>query len=555
MFDSLGLKLQDTIQNLRGAKKISEDNIDSSLNEIRRNLLEADVSLKAVKLFTARVKKEALGAEVLTGVNPGEQFVKIIYDSLVEVLGGSLESDLSSTDKQEDGSQEKSADKSTKILVKDKLQLPEQDATRPSSILLLGLQGAGKTTAAAKLAYKLKTENHKPLLVPCDLQRPAAVRQLQILSEQAEVDFLNIIASDAEDYSVKSPLELSELAFKQAKENGNTVLIFDTAGRLQVDTDLMAELLILEKQAKPDQKLLVIDSLIGQEAANVAETFNTQIGIDGTVLTKLDSDTRGGAALSVVEATQKPIKLASVGEKLEDIESFYPDRAASRILGMGDVLSLVEKAEERINEEEQKRLEEELKKGNFNYETFMSFQSMLSKLGNFSSIFKMMGMGNMLSQMGLGGVNQDELLEAGEGKFKRYKIAINSMTKKERKNPALLSTDPSAKSRRARIMRGSGLKETDIAQLTAEFTKMSKAFQKIGPLLSMMPSDDSEDQNNPQVNPMDLMNNMMGGMSKKQRKALKQSGAMGSMMGQVAPKASVKKVKKGAKPKIKGFNR
>ena len=540
MFDSLGLKLQETVQGLRGQKKITEENIDSTLSDIRRQLLESDVSLKAVKLFTSRVRDTALGSEVITGINPGEQLVKIIHDALVEVLGGSLEE--TKTDKQEAGSEEKTQASSN---VLDKLSLDSDLST----ILLLGLQGAGKTTAAAKLAFKLKAAGKNPLLVPCDLQRPAAVKQLQVLAEQAEVDFLDITKEDG-TYSVSSPLELVKLAKETAAANQNTVLIFDTAGRLQVDTDLMAELLILEKQLKPSEKLLVIDSLIGQEAANVADTFNTQIGITGTILTKMDSDTRGGAALSVVEATGKPIKLASVGEKLEDLEIFHPDRIASRILGMGDVLSLVEKAQDRIDEEESKQLEAELMKGNFNYETFMTFQNMMGKLGDFTSVFKMMGMGNMLQQMGLAGVNQDQMLEQGQSKMARFKIAINSMTKQERKRPELLSTDASAKSRRTRVTKGSGLREVDIAQLTAEFTKMSKTFKTLGPMLNMMGASEGDASGGTaQMNPQDMMNQMMGGLSKKQKQAAKQSGMIPGKV-----KTAGNKVKKGSKPIIKGFN-
>ena len=371
--------------------------------------------------------------------------------------------------------------------------------------------------------------------------------QLKVLSEQAQVDFLDITNADG-SYSVNSPLELVKLAKAQAEKNKNLVLIFDTAGRLQVDTNLMAELLILEKQLKPSEKLLVIDSLIGQEAANVADTFNTQIGITGTILTKLDSDSRGGAALSVVEATGKPIKLASVGEKLEDLEVFYPDRIASRILGMGDVLSLVEKAQERIDEEDSKKLEAELMKGNFNYETFMTFQNMMAKLGDFTSIFKMMGMGNMLQQMGLTGINQEAVLEQGQSKMARFKIAINSITKQERKKPELLSTDATAKSRRARITKGSGLKEVDIAQLTAEFTKMSKTFKTLGPMLNMMGAKEGATASPATINPQDMMNQMLGGLSKKQRQAAKQSGMIPGK-----PKTPEKKLKKGEKPAVKGF--
>lgn len=519
MFDSLGSKLQDTVQKLRGQDKITEENIDSALSEIRRNLIEADVSLKAVKLFTSRVKETALGSDVLRGVKPGEQLVKIINDALVEVLGGDSQSlNLDST---------------------------------PASILLLGLQGAGKTTTAAKLAYKLKAEAKKPLLIPCDLQRPAAVKQLQILAKQAEVDFLDITKDGSDEYTVSSPLELVKLAQAKAQELSCDVLIYDTAGRLQIDSGLMAELLILEKQIKPDESLLVIDSLIGQEAANIAQSFNTQIGLTGIILTKLDSDTKGGAALSVVEATQKPIKLASVGEKLEDLENFHPDRMASRILGMGDVLSLVEKAEERISEEETKRLEAELAKGNFNYETFIGFQNMLSKLGNFSSVFKMMGMGGMLKNMGLDGVNQDEMLDKSQDRMSRYKLIISSMTKQERMQPELLTSHASAKSRRARIAKGSGFKDVDVSSLSGEFTKMAKIFKQVGPMMSMMQGQGGDSGEQAQINPMDMLGQMMGGMSKKQKKALQMSGMAGSLK---APKPK-NKAKKSGKISVKGFDR
>lgn len=518
MFDNLGFKLQGIIQKISGQKKINEENIEGALNEIRRQLLESDVSLKAVKLFTTRVKENAIGQEVLTGVNPGQQFTKILNDSLIEILGGNL-------------------DENTRKL---------NTENKPSTILLLGLQGAGKTTTAAKLALKLKNEGHNPLLVPADLQRPAAVKQLKILAEQAQVDFLDIIKDDNSTYQISSPLELSKLVKEDQKQNKHDIYIIDTAGRLQIDTDLMAELLLLEKQLSPNEKILVIDSLIGQEAANVADTFNTQIGISGTILTKLDSDTRGGAALSIVEATNKPIKLASVGEKLEDIEVFYPDRMASRILGMGDVVSLVEKVEQKISEEESKRLEEELMKGNFNYETFIGFQNMMSKLGNFGSIFKMMGMGQMLGSLGLDPNNQEALLEQGQNKMSKYKIAISSMTKEERLNPDLLATHSSSRSRKNRIAKGSGLKDSDIAQMIGEFTKMSKMFKNIGPMMSMMKLENKT----PQMNPMQMLQQMNGGLSKKQKQALNQ---MSPSLGMSLNKPMKPSAKKGEKPAIKGF--
>ncbi|MCE2929377.1 MAG: signal recognition particle protein [Candidatus Caenarcaniphilales bacterium] len=520
MFDSLSFKLQESIQKLRGQKSITSENIQDALDEIRRQLLEADVSLKAVKLFIARVQEKSLGQEVVTGVNAGQQFTKIVYDSLVEILGGAIENRQIKFEKS------------------------------PTEFLLLGLQGAGKTTTAAKLAFKYK--NQKPLLVPCDLQRPAAVKQLQILAKQAAVDFVDIVDPNTDKYLVSSPLELIKLAREQAQKNSNNLIIYDTAGRLQIDTDLMAELLLMDKQINPDEKLLVIDSLIGQEAANIAETFKTQIGITGILLTKLDSDSRGGSALSVVEATQVPIKLASIGEKLEDLEEFYPDRMASRILGMGDVISLVEKAEAKIDEIESKKLEAELMKGNFNYETFMTFQNMISKLGNFSSIFKMMGMGQMLSGFGLNFADQEALLTESQGKFAKYKIAINSMTLEEKRRPELLSTESSAKSRRQRIIKGSGLKESDVSQLTTEFQKMSKMFKQFGPMLGMLQNQDPKAPAgiDPAFDPMDMLGSMMGGLNKQQRKAIKQSGMLPSM---AAAKASAPQIKKGTKPAVKGF--
>lgn len=523
MFDSLSAKFQETIAKVRGQDKITEANIETALGEIRRELLEADVSLKAVKLFTNRVKEKALDEKVLRGVQPGEQFTKILFEALTERLGGTQES------------------ANLKLSINDKLDLKN----KATNILLLGLQGAGKTTAAAKLAFKLKESQLKPLLVPCDLQRPAAVTQLSVLANKAGVDFLEI-RTESGEYKVKTPLELTKLAEEYAKANDIDVLIFDTAGRLQVDTDLMAELLLLEKQTKPSEKLLVIDSLIGQEAANVADTFNTQIGISGIILSKLDSDTRGGAALSVVEATGKPIKLASVGEKLEDLEIFYPERAASRILGMGDVLSLVERAEEQIAEEESKRLEAELMKGNFNYETFLSFQNMISKLGDFGSIFKMLGMGQMFSQFGLNMGEQNSLLDQSQSKLNKFKIAINSMTKQERKQPELLASHITAKSRKTRIAKGSGQSFSDIEQLCAEFTKMAKMFKNFGPLLAGMGSADAT-TNKASINPAQMMQQMSGGLSRKQQKAMRQSGMLGS------PKAAIQQIKKGAKPQVKGF--
>lgn len=500
MFDYLSTKLQSCLQSLRGQSKISEKNIKDVLQAIQNELLEADVSLKSVKKFIERVEEKSIGTKVLSGIKPEEQFTKIIYDSLVETLGG----------KSEESSQSFSQ----------ALNLSNND----SAILLLGLQGAGKTTTAAKIAFQLKKSGKNPLLIGCDFRRAAAIEQLEILAKKANVDFCK-----------SDNLEtLCEVAFKQAKLQANDVLIFDTAGRLSIDEELMKELVSLEKNISSKincKKLLVVDSLIGQEAANIAESFNTQIGIDGVILTKLDSDSRGGAALSIVEAISKPIKLASIGEKLEDIEIFYPERIASRILGMGDIISLVEKAQEKIEEEESKKLEAELLKGNFNYQTFLTAQNMFNKLGDFAQIFKMMGMGGMLSQMGLGSNGQEALMEQGKERMKKFQIAINSMSKEEKLKPELLSNHHSAKSRRERIAKGSGLKSTDIDKLTAEFNKMAKLFKSIGPMLGMKES---------KTNPMDLLT---ANLPKKQKQVLASRG--------FASKPKPQKQNSG--PNIKGF--
>jgi signal recognition particle subunit SRP54 len=497
MFDSLSNKLQGTLQTLRGQKQITEANIEATVSEVRKVLLESDVSLKAVKLFIQRVREQALGSEVLRGIKPGEQFIKIIHNELSNLLGGK--------------SQGKKLDEILNI------------QNKPSSILMLGLQGAGKTTASAKLALRLQKENYKPLLVACDLQRPAAIKQLQILAEQAGVDCFALPEA-------ARSLDLAKVALDYAQKQNYDVLIYDTAGRLQVDTDLMAELLLLERNIKPSEKLLVIDSLIGQEAANTAETFNTQIGLSGIILSKLDGDSRGGAALSIVEATQKPIKLASTGEKLEDFENFYPERMASRILGMGDVLSLVEKAEEQIKAEEAEKLEAELMKGNFNYETFLAAQKMMANLGNFSHVFNMLGMGSMLKQFGLSADDQEALLEQGQSKITKFKFAINSMTKAERRKPDLLSQDRTAKSRQERICKGSGLKASDISQLVSEFKKMQNLFKNIGPMLSMMQGGSME------TPPRDMMSLLPRGFSD-----------------QLRGKPAQAQIKKGTKPSIKNF--
>ncbi|MBI1858871.1 MAG: signal recognition particle protein [Candidatus Melainabacteria bacterium] len=448
MFNTLSDNLQNVFTSLRGKSQITEENIEDAIREVKRSLIDADVSLKAIKTFTGHVKEKALGEAVIKGVSPCDQFIKIVHDELVLLLGSN------------------------------ETQLNLQVSPLPNIILLLGLQGAGKTTSAAKLAQYLKKQGKNPLLVPLDLKRPAAIEQLQALGKQIEIP---VYISNGPVTSDKGPIDLAKNSLEFAKNNNHDVIILDTAGRLQIDTELMAELLLVEKITNPVEKLLVIDSMIGQDAASIAQAFNTQIGITGIILTKLDGDARGGAALSVVEETKKPIKFAGIGEKMDALQVFYPERIASRILGMGDVLTFIEQAQEKIKEEEAKEIEKNLLK-EFNFETFLQAQGMMSKLGDFSSIFNMLGMGGMLNQAGVG-LNKDmqnKMLQEGESKIRRFRPLIQSMTIRERRNPDLLNSG-----RKARITRGAGLKMQDVDKLISEFRQTKKVMDKIKPLMGM----------------------------------------------------------------------
>jgi len=444
MFDELQEKLQGALKNLRGKTALSEENIESAVAEVKKALIDADVSLKAVKVFTSKVKEKAIGEGVTKGVTPHEQFIKIVNDELINLLGGE-QKDLNLT-------------------------------ITPTVILMLGLQGSGKTTTCVKLANLLKKKNRKPLLVALDLKRPAAIEQLEILGNQINIPVFS------HKPSAISHQQLAKKALDHAKENNFDVVILDSAGRLQIDTEMMAELLLIDRTIQPHEKLLVIDSMIGPEAANIAAAFDTQIGITGIVLTKLDGDARGGAALSVVQETNKPIKLAGIGEKIEDLQEFYPDRMASRILGMGDVLTLVEQAQEKIQEDEAKELERKLLT-DFNFESFLQAQNMMGKLGDLSSVFNMMGMGNMLGQMGMNmdKATQEKMLSEGEAKSKKQKALIQSMTIEERTNPRKLTP-----SRNRRIACGAGMKERDVDKLEEEFRQMKKMMDKIKPLMGML---------------------------------------------------------------------
>jgi signal recognition particle subunit SRP54 len=432
MFDALTDRFKGALKNIRGEAKLTPENIEETIREVRKALLEADVSLKVVKLFISRVRQKALGTEVLDSVSPDQQFIKVVYDELVLLLGG----------------------ENTPINLKG----------QPSIIMLLGLQGSGKTTACGKLALKLRKEGLKPLMVACDVQRPAAIKQLETLGKQIQVPVFAIHES-------KDVLDIAFKGIEEAKKTGLNPVILDTAGRLQIDTELMAELLLLDRALDPSEKLLVVDAMTGQQAVEVAETFNTQLEVTGVLLAKADGDARGGAALSVREATGRPIKYISTGEKLDALDAFHPDRMASRLLDMGDVVSLVEKAQEHIDEKEAEKVAQQMMSGEFTLEMFVSQQRMMKKMGSFGDLMKMMGIGGMF---GLSSEQQNELSKHGEKMMAFYETAINSMTPDERRRPQIIDM-----SRRRRIARGSGLKENEVGRMLNEFEQMRQAFQAI----------------------------------------------------------------------------
>lgn len=436
MFDTLTDRLQGFIKNVRGEAKLTPENIEEAIREVRKSLLEADVSLKVVKLFISRVRQRALGIEVIESVSPGQQFIKVVHDELVTIFGGE--------------------------------NVPINLKGAPAVVMLLGLQGSGKTTACAKLALKLKKEGKKPLMVACDIQRPAAIMQLQTLGKQIDVPVFTLPG-------VTDVSDIATQAIEKAKQENLSPVLLDTAGRLQIDTELMAELVIIDRLFEPGEKLLVIDSMTGQEAVTVADTFNTQLDTTGVLLTKVDGDARGGAALSVREATGRPIKFISTGEKLVDLEAFYPERMASRILGMGDVLSLVEKAQEAIDEKEAEKVAKQMMAGEFTLEMFVNAQRMMKKMGSFGDIMKMMGVGGMF---GISSDQQSQLADHGEKMLHQYETAINSMTPEERRKPEIINM-----SRRRRIANGAGMQENTLGQMLNEFDKMRQMFQQLNKMM------------------------------------------------------------------------
>ena len=434
-FEGLSSRLQAITKKIKGEARITESNMKEMLREVKLALLEADVNYKIVKEFINNVQEKALGQEVMKSLKPGEQVVKIVKDELVELLGGT----------------------ESKINI---------SPNPPTVIMLVGLQGSGKTTTAGKLANLLRKQGKKPLLVACDVYRPAAIKQLQVVGGQ-----LNIPVYSEEN--VKDVVGIARRAMSTAMSKLNDVVILDTAGRLHVDEELMQELQNVKKSVRPHEILLVVDAMTGQDAVNVANEFNTQVGIDGVILTKLDGDTRGGAALSVKKVTGAPIKFAGVGEKLSELEVFHPDRMASRILGMGDVLSIIEKAEASLDLEEAEKLETQLKKNKFDLNDYLAQLKQVKKMGSFSSILKM-----------IPGMNKLGDIKVDDKEFDKIEAMINSMSAEERANPKILNG-----SRRKRIAKGSGRQVSEINRFMDSFEmtqKMMKQMKNKGNMRKMM---------------------------------------------------------------------
>ena len=429
MFEALADRLESTWKKLRGQNKISESNIQDALKEVRRALLEADVNLQVVKNFISEVAAKAQGAEVVSGVRPDQQFIKIVHDELVRVMG--------------------------------ETNVPLATAeSGPTVILMAGLQGTGKTTATAKLALHLRKQNRTALLVATDIYRPAAIDQLLTLGKQIDVPVFEL-GTDTD------PVEIARQGIEHGKQLGVDTIIVDTAGRLQIDQDMMAELLRIKQTVQPHETLLVVDAMTGQEAANLTRTFHDQIGITGAILTKLDGDSRGGAALSVRQISGAPIKFVGVGEKVEALQPFYPDRMASRILGMGDVLTLVERAQEEFDIADAEKMQEKMLTAKFDFTDFLKQTKLLKNMGSLGGIMKMIPGMNKLS---------DEQMRQGEVQLKRTEAMINSMTVEERRNPELLASSPS---RRRRIGKGAGYAENDVTKLVSDFQKMRTMMQQM----------------------------------------------------------------------------
>lgn len=443
-FESLSDKLQNIFKNLRGKGRLTEEDVKAALKEVKIALLEADVNFKVVKDFVKKVNERAVGQDVMNSLTPGQMVIKIVNEELTNLMGS----------------------ETTELKI-----LPDNQIT---VIMMMGLQGAGKTTTTAKIAGKLKAKGKRPLLVACDVYRPAAIEQLKINGEKQQVPVFSM-------GDKQKPLNIAKAAIEHAKKNNNNVVILDTAGRLHVDEDMMNELVEIRDNIELTQTVLVVDAMTGQDAVNVAKEFNEKIGIDGIIVTKLDGDTRGGAALSIKAITGKPILYIGMGEKLSDLEQFHPDRMASRILGMGDVLSLIEKAEQSIDQDKAKEMEQRLKKAQFTFDDYLEYMGQIKNMGGLSSLLSMMP--------GVGGKITDDMLP-DEKQLGKIEAIIYSMTKEERSNPDIINP-----SRKQRIAKGAGV---DISQVN----KLVKQFEQARKMMKSMPG-------------------LMGGKGKKKRGGFK----------------------------------
>ena len=426
IFEGLAEKLQNTLQGLRGKGTLSEKDVDAAMREVKLALLEADVNYKVVKDFVKRVKERSIGEEVLKSLTPGQQVIKIVNDELKELMGG----------------------------VQSKLNISSKP---PTVILMSGLQGAGKTTTTGKLAYNLKQQGKNPMLVACDVYRPAAVKQLEILADKVGAKFYS-------EENNNNPVQIATNAVAEAKTLGFDIVIIDTAGRLHIDEELMDELKNIKSSVKPHEILLVVDAMTGQDAVNIVKTFDEALGIDGVILSKLDGDTRGGAALSIRAVTDKPIKFSATGEKIGDLEPFYPDRLANRILGMGDVLSLIEKAQSSVDMDAIKGLDSKMKNMDFNFDDFLLQMQQIKKMGSLKSLIEMIP--GLSKQMKNIDVDDKELV--------KIEAIIQSMTKQERANPSIING-----SRKLRIAKGSGMQVNQINRLLKQFEETRKMMKQM----------------------------------------------------------------------------
>ena len=428
--ESLTDKLQNVFRNLRSKGKLTEDDVHAALKEVKMALLEADVNFKVVRKFTKTVEEKAIGQDVMNGLNPGQMVVKIVNDELINLMGSET------------------------------TELPLKPASQITVLMMIGLQGSGKTTTAAKLAGKLKQKGRKPLLVACDVYRPGAIEQLQTNGSKVGVDVFSM-------GSKAKPVNISKAAYEHARSTGYNVVILDTAGRLQIDESMMEELVAIREAVTVDCSILVVDAMTGQEAVNVAKTFEDKVGIDGVVLTKLDGDTRGGAALSIRSICGKPILYVGMGEKMEDLQQFYPDRMASRILGMGDVLSLIEKAQANVDEEKAREMEQRVRKAQFTYDDYMTSMEQMKNMGGISSVLSMMpGMTGSKMKEVEGMIDEKDLA--------RKEAIVRSMTPKERANPDLMNI-----SRKRRIAAGAGVDISEVNRFIKQFDQTRKMMKQM----------------------------------------------------------------------------